>query len=95
MHRPSAAGDGRRPELCAGELARQQGLTIQDWLLMGFLPGSSSSGTPVMPIRACTAGCLCLVLESMWLQKWEGKHQGRMPGALKSWGQKPELLHTK
>lgn len=68
---PSAAGDERRPELRAGEPARQLGPIIWDWLLVGFLPGSSSSGTPVMPIRAPAAGCLCLALGSMWLPKWK------------------------
>lgn len=67
-----------------GEPAGQLSSTIQDWLLMGFLHSSSSSGSPVMPLGARAAGCLCLVPESMWLQKWEGKHRGRMPGALKS-----------
>ena len=55
---------------------------------MKFLPSSSSSGTPVMPSGARADGCLCLATELVWLQKWEGKHRGRMPSALKSWGAK-------
>lgn len=69
-----------------GQLGRQLSPTTADWLLMGFLPGSTSFGTPTMPAGVQAAGCLCLAPESMWLQKWEGKQRGRMPSALKSWG---------
>lgn len=81
---PSAAGDGSRPGSCAGQPARQLSPTIPYWLLMGF---PARFLLLWYPHDACwSPGCLCLVPESMWLQKWKGKHHGRMPGALESCG---------
>lgn len=78
-----------------GQLARQLGLTIPDWLLMGLLPGSTSSGTPTTPAGVQAACCLCQHQSQCGCKSGKESTRVGCTAPSKDGGQKSEILHTK